>query len=190
MEVATSSRNQRSWVTTRSPPTFLGHLFFRCRASQAIPSTSRWLVGSSSMRTSHSPIKRAASPRRRRWPPESVPTRACQSRSPTRPAMTSRILGSEAHSCSAASPTSARPTVASASRASSCSSTPMRRPPRRVTRPSVGSSVPARIRKSDDFPPPFRPTTPILSPSPIPRAAESRTTLLGYSSRIACAPRR
>src|SRR5699024_11566341 len=44
--VHTSSRNQRSWVITSSAPVPLGQRCFRCSASQAMPSTSRWLVGS------------------------------------------------------------------------------------------------------------------------------------------------
>ncbi len=48
----TASRNQRSWVTTTSPPRSAGQRARRCRASQSTPSTSRWLVGSSSRRTS------------------------------------------------------------------------------------------------------------------------------------------
>ena len=39
----TASRNHRSWVTTTSAPRRPS----RCRASQSMPATSRWLVGSS-----------------------------------------------------------------------------------------------------------------------------------------------
>ena len=67
--VATSSRNQRSWVTNSSPPVLRAQRRFRCAASQVMPSMSRWLVGSSRAMTSQSPISSAASCTRRRCPP-------------------------------------------------------------------------------------------------------------------------
>ncbi len=53
-------------VTTRSAPAFRDHRVFRCSASHAIASTSRWFVGSSRASTSQSPASsRASAPRRR-----------------------------------------------------------------------------------------------------------------------------
>src|SRR5690606_41534051 len=69
VSVQTSSRNQRSWVTTRKAPALAAHRFFRWPASQVIASTSRWLVGSSSALMSQSCTRRVASATRRRCPP-------------------------------------------------------------------------------------------------------------------------
>ena len=103
----TSSRNQRSWVTTTSPPALGAQRLFRWPASQVIASTSRWLVGSSSSRTSQSPVSSPASSTRRRCPPLSVPTGASQGTSASRPRITSRARASPAHTCSGVSPTTA-----------------------------------------------------------------------------------
>ena len=66
---------------------------FRCPASQVMPSTSRWLVGSSRNSTSWSSTSSAASATRRRCPPDRVPMTASQLMSETSPAMTSRMRG-------------------------------------------------------------------------------------------------
>ncbi|SKU81496.1 Uncharacterised protein [Mycobacteroides abscessus subsp. abscessus] len=67
VRVATVSRNHRSCVTTTNAV----RLASRCSASHCTPSTSRWLVGSSRISRSRSRTSAAASPTRRRWPPES-----------------------------------------------------------------------------------------------------------------------
>ena len=178
--MATASRNQRSWVTTSRPPLLRAQRCPRCAASQAMPSTSRWFVGSSSATTSHSPTSSAASATRRRCPPLRVPMRASQDRSGTRPASTSRILASRAHSCSGRVPTTAARTVAEGSSASAWSSTPMRTPLRLVTRPESGVRRPDSSPRRLDLPSPLRPTMPIRSPSLTPSVTESKTTRVGY----------
>ena len=72
--VATSSKNHLSCVTTKSAPTFLRQRVFKCSASQEMVLTSKWLVGSSNIKTSYVPIKRRAKSTRLRWPPDRVPT--------------------------------------------------------------------------------------------------------------------
>ncbi|SKT67951.1 Uncharacterised protein [Mycobacteroides abscessus subsp. abscessus] len=79
VRVATVSRNHRSCVTTtnavepdpRVTPLLPADRASRCSASHCTPSTSRWLVGSSRISRSRSRTSAAASPTRRRWPPES-----------------------------------------------------------------------------------------------------------------------
>ena len=66
--VQTASRNQRSWVTTSIAPSRAA----RWPASQAIASTSRWLVGSSSSSRSGWSSSTRASAIRRRSPPDSA----------------------------------------------------------------------------------------------------------------------
>ena len=100
MASQTSSRNQRSWVTTSSAPAPRRQRVFKCSASQVMARTSRWLVGSSSMSTSQSPMSSRARSTRRRWPPERVPTVAFQSTSSSSPAIMARTRGSPAHSYS------------------------------------------------------------------------------------------
>jgi hypothetical protein len=188
--VETSSRNHRSWVTTARPPLPAGQRRLRCSASQAMPSTSRWLVGSSRKMTSQSPTSKAASATRRRWPPDRVPMTACQSKSERSPAMTSRIFASPAHTCSSMSPTTAWATVSEESTVSAWSSMPRVTPRRRVTRPPSGSMRPPSSFSRVDFPSPLRPTMPTRSPSFRPSVTESKMTLVGYSRWSASAPRR
>ncbi len=190
VSVHTSSRNHRSWVMTSRPPDVRAHRRLRCSASHEMPSTSRWLVGSSRAMRSHSPTRSAASATRRRWPPESSPTSASHGTSATRPPMTSRTRASPAHSCSGRSPTMLCPTVAVGSRSSVWPRTPKRTPPRRVIRPDCGSMVPASMPSRLDLPSPLRPTSPIRSPSSMPRLTESKTTRVGYSRWSDSAPRR
>ena len=68
--VQTASRNHRSWVTTTSAPRRPS----RWRASQSMPATSRWLVGSSRTSRSAGRTSSAASATRRRSPPDIGPT--------------------------------------------------------------------------------------------------------------------
>src|SRR3954449_10691778 len=177
----TSSRNQRSWVTTTSPPA-------RARtysASQATPSTSRWLVGSSRTRRSSGRISCAASATRRRSPPDMGATGASSpSRSSSRPVSTERTAGSPAHSCSAANIDDGRTTsrtVAPGGSVPDWSSAPRARSPRRVTRPESGSSAPVISDRRVDLPPPLRPTTPIRSPAATPSETSSRMTVVPWA---------
>ena len=80
----------------------------RCAASQATPSTSRWLVGSSSTSRSHSCTSSDASATRRRSPPDIVPMTLSRPM-PCRPSpsSTSRTRASPAQVCSAVSPRTA-----------------------------------------------------------------------------------
>ena len=104
MDRHTSSRNQRSCVTTRSAPWPLGQRVLRWLASQLMARTSRWLVGSSSMSTSQSPMSSRARSTRRRWPPDSSPIRASQGMSSMSAWMISRVRGLAAHSWVGTSP--------------------------------------------------------------------------------------
>ena len=107
----TSSRNQRSCVTTK---TAKSRRFFKCAASQATPSTSRWFVGSSRRIKSRSSISNFAKPTRRFSPPEreaKVRSKIWSSKLPNKPVKISRIRGSLAHSCFSRSPITTSPTV-------------------------------------------------------------------------------
>ena len=93
------SSSQRSWLTTTSAEPRSR----RCRPSQSIASRSRWLVGSSSSRTSRSAASSDARAVRRRSPPESRAASAFRSMPPSSSATTPRARGSLAHRCSAVS---------------------------------------------------------------------------------------
>ena len=151
---------------------------------------SRWLVGSSSMSTSQSPMSKRARSTRRRCPPDKSPTRPCQGISAASPEMMSRTRASPAHSYSGISPTTACSTVSSSESASACPSTPTRTPRVRITRPSSGSIMPASKESSVDFPSPFLPTTPMRSPSSSPRETSSNTVFVGNSTRAFSQPSR
>ncbi len=187
---ATSSRNHRSCVTTMSPPELGAQRRRRWPASQAMPSTSRWLVGSSRKRMSWSPMRSFASATRRRWPPERFATSASHGTSEARPSITSRTSGLPAHSCSSMPPTMASPTVWPSGRVSLWSSTPIVIPRRRVTRPRSGSRRPARRERRVDLPSPLRPTMPMRSPSFTPMVTSSKITRVGNSRWSASAPSR
>ena len=98
--LATVSRNHRSCVTT----TTAIRRASRWSASHCTPSTSRWLVGSSSTTQVELPASAAASETRRRSPPErfavgvSSPIAVMPS-----PSTMDRTRASAAHSCSAPS---------------------------------------------------------------------------------------
>ena len=190
VSVQISSRNHRSWVTTMSPPAPADQRRFKCAASHAMPSTSRWLVGSSRNRMSQSPTSRAASATRRRWPPLSSPRVALQGMPPTSPSITSRTRASPAHSCSARSPTMACETTRSSGSSSAWSSMPRVMPLRRVTRPPSGSRRPDSSLSRLDLPSPLRPTTPMRWPSSSPIVTLSNTTRVGYSRWRLSAPSR
>ena len=190
MASQTSSRNQRSWVTTSSAPAPRRQRVFKCSASQVMARTSRWLVGSSSMSTSQSPMSNRARSTRRRWPPERVPTVAFQSTSSSSPAIMARTRGSPAHSYSGISPTTARSTVSASRKSSLWPSTPTETPRVRMTRPSSTSTSPESTRKSVDFPSPFWPTMPMRAPSSTPRDSPSNTVFVGNSTLTFSQPRR
>ena len=190
MRVHTSSRNQRSCVTTRSAPAPCFQRAFKCPASHVMARTSRWFVGSSSASTSQSPMSSRARSTRRRCPPESVPTRASQGMSAASPAMMSRTRASPAHWYSGRSPTTARSTVSSSASASACPSTPTCTVPFFSTRPSSGSRVPASRASNVDFPSPLRPTMPMRSPSSTPSDTLSNTVFVGNSTRTFSQPSR
>ena len=154
----------------------------RWSASQATPSTSRWLVGSS--RTSRSgsatSSRASATAGARRRTSGRRPRRGRRDRAPmppSSPSRTSRMRGSPAHSCSGRSPSTTSRTVARGVErvglGRACRSV---RPPVRVTRPASASWRPASTRSRVVLPSPLRPTTPIRSPAPTPRldAVEDR----------------
>ncbi len=153
-----------------------------------MPSTSRWLVGSSSTIRSCSAISSFASAIRRRSPPDSGPitvSRPCpspgRSSPPNSPVSTSRILALPRHSWSARSPMTSWRTVAAGSSESCWVSTPSRSPLLCVTRPSSASSSFARMRIKVVLPSPLRPTTPIRSPSLTPRETPSSSARVPYT---------
>lgn len=159
----------------------------RCAASQATPSTSRWLVGPSSSSRSGSATSRAAMATRRRSPPESTPTVASRpptpaaSMLPNSPVSTSRTRGSAAHSCSAASPSTASRTLDAGSSTSACARNPTSRSPVRTARPESSAFRPASTASNVDLPPPLRPPRRWSRPprhrgSRNPARARSRTT--------------
>ena len=161
----TSSKNHRSWVTTNSPPLALPQRVFRCCASQATPSMSRWLVGSSNIKMSHSSASKAAKATRLLWPPESCATFWSKSKSAKRPAKMSRTFGLPAHSCSARSPITTWEMVWSGRKSSNWSSIPIRTSLRLVICPLSGSCSFANNLSKVDLPSPFFPTIPMRSPS-------------------------
>ena len=110
----TASRNHRSWVTATSAPRRAA----RWRASQSTPSTSRWLVGSSSSRRSGSSTRSFASATRLRSPPDSGPISPSRSSPASNASASPRVRGSDRHACSGRSPTTAMRTVRVGSRSS------------------------------------------------------------------------
>ena len=177
----TSSRNQRSCVTTRRAPCPCCQRCLRWRASHVIAPMSRWFVGSSIRITSHVPTSTRARSQRRRCPPESSPTLACQSTSPRSSSTTERTLGSDAHTYSGTSPTTACSTVSASSSASSWASMPTSMLLRYVTLPESGSRRFATSSRSVDLPSPFLPTMPMRSPSFMPMVWSRSTCLPGHS---------
>ena len=168
--VATASRNQRSWVIATSA--LPAGRCARCSASQATPSTSRWLVGSSSRSRSGSGDEQAG---QREPAALAAGERADRGVEPAdvRGARCRRAARSARRGCGRRRPTRARagrraPPGARwprGSRASSWASTPMR------SAAGVGDpagvrrrSRPASTRSRVVLPPPLRPTTPMRSP--------------------------
>ena len=183
----TASRNQRSWVTTASAPRPAGQRERRWSASQATPSTSRWLVGSSSSSTSRRRASSAASAVRRRWPPDSVVTGASSPptsapSAPSRPVTTSRARESAAQVRSSACSPSTRSRIRPPDVSSLWASRPMEMPRVWVTRPESGSCTRASTRSRVDLPSPLRPTTPIRMPSSSPRETASSTVRVAWAT--------
>ena len=167
------SRNHRSCVTTTSAL----DLRTRWSANHWTPSTSRWLVGSSSTSRSSSCTRAAASETRRRSPPDRSATAVSRPRSwMPMPSRTDRTRASPAHSwvASPRGPITASPTVSAASSVRWVT-TAIRRPPTRETRPESGSTTPVRISNRVVLPPPLRPTTPMRSPALTPSETLSST---------------
>ena len=118
-------------------------------------SKSRWLVGSSRMRASHSPIKSAAKATRFFCPPDNSSVWLS-----IRPLIPRRSnIASPCH----VPPTASR--TVPTGRTGVCPRMPTRALRPRRTTPASGSRSPLIMRSSVLFPHPLRPTTPIRSPS-------------------------
>ena len=155
----------------------------RCRASQSTPSTSRWLVGSSSTSRSCSPTSSAgrARPGAARRPRAGRPARSSTDvlggRPPTGPSSTSRTRGPRPTRGPGASPS----TVPDGRRRVEVVVLGEQPDPQAagvgdpagVRRAPAGSSTRSRVV----LPSPLRPTTPIRSPSPTPRETASSSTV-------------
>ena len=164
----------------------------RCPASQATPSTSRWLVGSSSTSRSESgdQQRRPARPggaRRRTAGPTGASRPIRGSPSPPSTSRTAGVAGPLVH-LGRSRPAPASRTVA-AGRAR-CAGRRTRPAVRRcvATRPASGCSWPVSSRSSVVLPPPLRPTTPIRSPAATPSETPSSTTVvrvrLGHALQV------
>ncbi|CAB5045785.1 unannotated protein [freshwater metagenome] len=146
----TRSRTWRSCVTIASPPGKRASVSSR----KPIASRSKWFVGSSRIRQSHSPARRRASATRFSCPPDNSRVSASvMSPMPN--------LSSIASPCQP--PPTASRTVPSGS-TGNCGNTPMRAPRPVRTTPASGRSSPDRMRNSVLLPQPFKPTTPKRSP--------------------------
>ena len=186
----TSSRNQRSCVTTKRAPVPSGQRRFRWLASQVMACMSRWLVGSSMRMTSQVPTSTRAKSARRRWPPESSPTVPRRSMSAMSSSRMLRTLGSDAHTYSGSSPKMACTTVSLSASSSAWPTMPTVMPLRQVTLPSSGVTWRAMSCSRVDLPSPLRPTMPMRSPSFMPMVWSSRTFLPGHSCERCSQPMR
>ena len=161
--VQTSSRNHRSWVTTRSPPAFAAQRVLQvCRRARRCPRRRGgwWARRGRSRRGRRraAPPARPGGAGRRRGRRRRRPT-GCRRRSPRDDVADARVAGPDV--LVDVADDRLVPRCASWSRSSDWSSMPMSTPPRRVTRPASGSMRPARSRSRVDLPSPLRPTMPI-----------------------------
>ena len=117
-------------------------------------SKSRWLVGSSRMRQSHSPARSCASATRFCCPPDN--SRVSASAMAPIPSLSN--IASACHVPPIASRT------VPLGRCGICGRTPMRALRPRRTTPASGSDSPDKMRNSVLLPHPFKPTTPRRSP--------------------------
>ena len=154
---------------------------FKCLASQATPSTSKWFVGSSSKIKSRSSISNFARPTRRFSPPDKVAnflSNRWSSKPPNKPVKTSLIPESLAHSCFSLLPITTSPTVEFGSALSTCESKPIFTVFALVTRPASGVSTAAITFIRVLLPEPLRPTIPMRSPSETPNETLSSSALI------------
>ena len=194
MRVATRSRNARSWVITTAVQRA------RCStlSSCAMPSMSRWLVGSSSSSRSGCSENASASAARLRSPPEAL-SGAVSPDSPKRcrnsvrrcsvcHGSTLARLGSAARVSAARSSRLWRK-VAAAGSCGSWSTLITRRPSRRLRSPSSRAIRPLSTPSSEDLPVPLRPIRPTRSPSCSTRLARSSSGSMPKASCASCSTR-
>ena len=176
-------RKYRSWVTITMAPRY----FNSCSSSNRTVSLSIWLVGSSSSKTSLGWIRATAIPARRFSPPDNVLISLVSSVMPSFPRIdfASNVFASlrSAGRCSM----TCSNTLPCGSNSGICGRYEMRIPLVRMTLPLSGSSAPARIRKSVDFPVPLMPIIPTLSPSFKKKETSSSTFRSIYVLAIFCA---
>ena len=153
-------------------------------ASQSTPSTSRWLVGSSSSSSSGVSEQQRARARcgaaRRPRAARSAVSRPCgeaRERDAAEQAVEHVAERGVAGPLVVGPPADElrRGRCACASRSSPWPSSAACRSPARVTAPASGSSTPAMSRSSVDLPSPLRPTTPMRSPALTPSVTSSST---------------
>ena len=171
IRVATLSRKYLSWVTITTAPFH----FSRKSSSQSAILLSRWFVGSSRIRISAGVSSAATSARRFFCPPDNSPHFWEKSVTPRRVSMDFAWLSiSQSSSCAPPAvwpPLFLFPLRTLSSMVSSGRNTGCWERKRTttwlafVTLPSSGSSSPAMIFSSVDFPVPLMPMTPTFSPS-------------------------
>ena len=154
----------------------------RWSASQATPSTSRWLVGSSRRSRSGDATSSAgerdpaalATGQRADGRGHATDVRGVEAAEEPGEHVAHARVGGPDVLLDVAEHGGSR-TVEKGSSASSWASTPTVSPPTRATRPESTSRSPASTRSRVVLPPPLRPTTPIRSPPPTPRERASST---------------
>ena len=162
MRVVTWSSRNRSWLTSTMAPRKL----IICCSSHWIALRSRWLVGSSRISTSWCWAKSRASATRLICPPESW--EVSMSAAPSMPSRSS--------AASTCQPVPMLWRTVPTGSVGICSKKPtLMSRPRRIS-PESGSSLPAMILSSVDFPTPLMPTTPIRSPEEIVRERSCKRT--------------
>ncbi len=145
-----------------------------------MPATSRWFVGSSSSSKSGASAKASASAARLRSPPEAFAGSSVAALSiPMRCRYSSNLASTRHRSRSsrifAMSPRSTKLSrmLSAGGSTGSCSTSTIRTPSLTCRSPSSSDARPAMIATSEDFPVPFRPISPIRSPSWIENEASS-----------------
>ena len=132
-------------------------------SSHAIPSRSRWLVGSSSRSSVGSLAIALISATRLRIPPDNVPTRASGASSSLSMRARTRDARPQSSLSGSYSPMTVSSMVSASSRVGSCSTVATRTWPAMLIAPSSGRLRPSSNRRSEDFPAPLRPINPIRS---------------------------
>ena len=176
---ATLSKKYLSWVTMMTA----FFLFFSTSSSHSAISPSRWLVGSSKISKSDGVSNTLISARRFFCPPDKCPHVSLKSVIPSRVIifLASVIRSVASSSVFPFSRSSASISVSSGRKEGCWGRKRTTMPCARMTLPSSGSSIPARILSSVLLPVPLMPMIPTFSPSCKKKEAPSKSLLSPYA---------